>query len=671
MQHQWNNTQAGGPAPTKLSARLSLRIFWIVIGTIVVIFSGYEVVERLWLVDVDMRLLHVLHIIRGIATCVIAAILVAWYILRVGPSIFPAESLDTGASLKFAASDQSQREHFNYWFIRMRWLACIMAAVLTAVMVKVLKYLDEATFVPLIVLILCIAVSNIVYTLLLRKDRFVKRLPELQIGIDLMILTAMLHFSGGIENPIFLAYVFHIIIAGILLSRRKCYAIITFACILFSALAFAEMSGTIPHYTLLVFPHVDETEQDRTSESDGAIEAQHEAEEAQHLIHAAHNGVYVTSVVVFQFIVLALTGYFTVTIMDRSRADHGRLQTIRLRLERVLEATGVGFAIVDSSLRPVWLNEQIRDWLALSDEVEGKKSDRLDAWMGGEQGATARTFRDGLVRNESRQLTNSDGNKRFFDTTIAPLVNSAGEVFEVVELTQDVTEKKILESQAVQAGKMAALGTVAAGVAHEVGNPLASISTRLRLLEKHHDKSFLEESVKMLQSQIERIGRIVREISQFARPAKTQWSICRINVLVSETLTLLRFHRGAETTRIEGDLSGTIPDIMCEQDELIQVFLNLGLNAIEAMEHDGTLTVRTYAQDDEIHIEFSDTGPGLDDGIQSRLFDPFFTSKEGGSGLGLSIAHRIVTSYGGWIEATNRKGGGAQFTVVLPVRKPA
>ncbi len=650
MQYQWNDTRGGGPAPTKLSARLPLRICWIVIGTIAVIFSGYEVVERIWLVDADAGLLHLLHIVRGIATCVIVALLVAWYILRAGPSIFPSGPMDGGGPLEPAVSDLSQLEHFSHWFIRMRWLACTMAAVFAAVMVKLLKYLDDAAFAPLIALILCIAASNIVYTLLLRNDRFIKRLPELQIGIDLIILTAMLHFSGGIENPMFLAYVFHVIIGGILLSRRKCYAIIAFASILFSALAFAEMSGAVPHYTLLVFPH---------------------AEEEQHLIHAAHNGVYVTSVTVLQFIVLALTGHFTATIMDQLRADHGRLQTIRQRLERVLEATGAGFAIVDSGLRPVWLNEQIRDWLALSDEAAGEKSDRLSAWMGGEQGATARTFRDGLVRNESRQLTDGDGNKRFFDTTIAPLMNRSGDVFEVVELTQDVTEKKILENQAVQAGKMAALGMVAAGVAHEVGNPLASISTRLRLLEKHHDESFLKESVRMLQGQIERIGRIVREISQFARPAKTQWSTCRINVLVSETLTLLRFHGGAKTTRIETEMSGTIPDIMCEQDELTQVFLNLGLNALEAMEGDGTLTVRTYAHNDEIHIEFSDTGPGLGDDIRPRVFEPFFTSKEGGSGLGLSIAHRIVASYGGWIEAANRKEGGARFTVVLPVRKPA
>ena len=652
----------------RTSVKAPPSVFWILLGTTGVIFISYEIIERTWLTNADPRLIHILHIVRGLGTCIIVSLLAVWYVLRAGPSIFPSKPMDSSYSLIDEASQKERIEHFCSWFIRMRWLACVVATVLIVVIVKLLQYLDDETFFPLTSLVLCVVASNLIFGFLLRTNRLTRHLLELQIGTDLVILTAMLHFSGGIENSLLLVYVFHVIIGGILLSRRKCYAIVLMACTLFAILAFAEMSGAIKHYTLLIFPHSEETRYVEGVEEELLPEHGGVSGDGEHLLHAAHDPVYVTSIVLLQVLLLVFAAYFTVTIMEQLRGEHQRLQTVRQRLERVLQATGTGFTIVDRSLRPVWQNDQIKHWLNLAGGAAVDDTVRLDSWTGGKEGAAARTFKDGQVRYGSRQLIDEHGNKRFFDATVAPLVDETGGVYEVVELTQDVTEKKILQAQAVNAAKMAALGTLAAGVAHEVGNPLASMTTRLQLLEVKHDESFLKESVGLLQKQISRISRIVRDISQFSRPAQKEWSSCQINTLVLDTLTLLRFHRESKIAHIESQLAESLPEIMGVQDELAQVFLNLGLNALEAMEHEGTLTVSTLMRGREIEVEFADTGRGIAGDIQDRMFEPFVTGKEAGTGLGLSIAHRIIASYGGRIEARNIPEGGAAFTVILPLR---
>lgn len=626
------------------------RAFLIALGVIAFIFSTYELVERLWLTEIDMKLLHLFHIIRGISTSVVVGFLVGWYILKASPSIFPSVAAEI-SQLPMAEYDVEDRGiHFNLWFVRMRWLACVVATVLITLTVKVLEYLEEELFWPLILSVVCLAGTNVLYTLCIKRRWFIRYLRELQIGLDLVILTVLLHFSGGIENPLFFIYIFHVIIGGILLSRRWYHAIVGVASCLFTAMALAEMSGIINHYTLLVFPHL---------HSEGG---------ANELMCAAHQPLYVLSMVGSQIIILCLTAYFTTTIMERLRSQERHVQAVRQRLERVVQASGAGFTILDRELRPVWLNDRIKDWLNLSDDIIGQANVCFTDWMGGENGPAAQTFKDGEVRVVERQRIGTAGNKHFFQVTVAPLLDNTGEVYQVVELTQDITERKLLEAEMLHSAKMAVLGEMAAGVAHEVGNPLASISTRLRLLKEEHDEDFLQQSVHLLEREISRISRILHGVSQLARPAKNGWNNYHINSIVSETLNMLRLHRGAKRCRIHAELVETIPDTTGSKDELVQVLLNLGLNAIEAMPNGGTLTVRTSAAAGEIRVSFADTGEGMSEEVYSKIFTPFFTSKENGLGLGLCIAHSIISAHDGRIEVQSKPGAGSVITVVLPIR---
>ncbi len=542
---------------------------------------------------------------------------------------------------------EDQDFQLGMWFVHMRWIACGTSAGMICLFVWVLGYLPKAVFPPLAILVACLAATNILFRQCVLRNWLGRYLEEIQIGSDLFLLTAMLHYSGGIENPAMLAYVFHVIISGILLNRKKCYATVVLATALFGAMTLAEMVHILPHYTLEVFPH---------------------AVEEHGLFHAAHEPIYVMSVMILQAVLMSLTAYFTTTIMTRLRVEQRRAMFGRQRLHRVLQATGAGFAIYDQALRPVWLNDQIKKWLNLSDRIIGHRTRKFDRWVGKPSAPAAETFRDGQLRVVERQATDAQGEKRLFQVTVAPLLNASGEVYQVVELTQDITWRKRMDAEMMHSAKMAALGFLAAGIAHEVGNPLASIAVRLDLLEDNQDQAFLTESLQLLRKQIDRIARTIQDVSQFARRGEDDLETCQLNEVVGETLKMLRFHERTKRRRIQVELADALPATRMDRDQLAQVFLNLGLNALEAMDPEGILTIRTSKRGDEIFVEFADTGKGIDSEIRNRIFDPFFTTKDAGLGLGLSITRDLVQANGGRIDVESTEGHGSVFRVVLPIR---
>ncbi len=292
----------------------------------------------------------------------------------------------------------------------------------------------------------------------------------------------------------------------------------------------------------------------------------------------------------------------------------------------------------------------------------------LTKWIGGEKSPVIETFKDGQVRVIERQHIDSKDNKRIFQVTIAPLFNEKGEVYEVVELTQDITQQKLIEAEMMHSSKMAALGIMAAGVVHEIGNPLASISARLRLIKEHHDENFQQNSIELLEKEINRINHILRGVSQIARPGKTGWSDCEINSIVNQTLDVLKFDQRAKNCQIKSDLCDSVLQTMGSRDELLQVFLNLGLNALEKMPQGGTLLIKTRVAKGEIIVSFSDTGEGMSEEVISKIFTPFFSTKQQGLGLGLYIAYNIINAHDGRINVQSKVGTGTIITVVLPVR---
>jgi signal transduction histidine kinase len=225
--------------------------------------------------------------------------------------------------------------------------------------------------------------------------------------------------------------------------------------------------------------------------------------------------------------------------------------------------------------------------------------------------------------------------------------------------------------------KLASLGRLAAGVAHEIGNPLTSISTFAQLLREAATDEFAKSSLEVINTHIQRITDIVRRMSTFSRADSLTVRPVQLNDVLNSTLDLMRLDKRMKST-IEIALSqdGCLPLTMIDEGQIAQVFINLILNALDAMPEGGRLSVATrQGRDDQgresILTEFADTGVGIPREELEKIFDPFYTTKEAGkgTGLGLSLSYDIVKRFKGDIKVESEVGKGTTFTVVLPVEK--
>jgi signal transduction histidine kinase len=221
----------------------------------------------------------------------------------------------------------------------------------------------------------------------------------------------------------------------------------------------------------------------------------------------------------------------------------------------------------------------------------------------------------------------------------------------------------------VQADKLSSIGLLAAGVAHEVNTPLAVISTYAQMLAKQvaedSQKSLILEKIA---KQTCRASEIVNSLLNFSRTSTTSFGDVNLNRVVQETLSLLDHQLQKSGIEIRSHLEPDLPPIHGNAGKLQQVFLNLFLNARDAMAAGGALEVRTWSEAAGARIEVADTGHGIAPEHLHRVYDPFFTTKAArkGTGLGLSVSYGIIQEHGGSIEVANRRGGGARFRIELP-----
>jgi two-component system, NtrC family, sensor kinase len=256
---------------------------------------------------------------------------------------------------------------------------------------------------------------------------------------------------------------------------------------------------------------------------------------------------------------------------------------------------------------------------------------------------------------------------------ITPLVSKDQEQIGRLIIIDDVTDRAELEQRLVQADKLSSIGLLAAGVAHEVNTPLAVISTYAQMLAKQvADDSQKSLILEKIAKQTFRASEIVNSLLNFSRTSTTSYGGVSVNKVVQETLSLLEHQFTKSGIQIKTDLDPDVPLVHGNGGKLQQVFLNLFLNARDAMGAGGTLEVRTWAEGLGARVEVSDTGHGIAPEHLHRIYDPFFTTKgaKKGTGLGLSVTYGIIQEHGGSIEVSNRRGGGATFRVELPLAVP-
>ncbi len=394
-------------------------------------------------------------------------------------------------------------------------------------------------------------------------------------------------------------------------------------------------------------------------------------------------------------LLLALAGYVGIAIenaglyrsLQRKVEENERLKEFN---ENIVESINVGILAAD-------LEDRVESWNTQLEQLSGIPRDRAVGKRLGElfPGELAAQFE--RVRGETgihhiykfvwqpQAAVHAGGNgnghgnghhetartrEATFNVAIAPLVSKDQEQIGRLIIFDDITDRAELEQRLVQADKLSSIGLLAAGVAHEVNTPLAVISTYAQMLAKQvADDSQKSLILDKIAKQTFRASEIVNSLLNFSRTSTTSFGAVNLNRVIQETLSLLDHQLQKAGVQIKTEFDPGAPTIHGNAGKLQQVFLNLFLNARDAMPSGGALEVRTWREGTRARIEVADSGSGIAAEHLHRIYDPFFTTKalRKGTGLGLSVSYGIIQEHAGSIEVSNRPSGGARFRIELPL----
>ena len=240
-------------------------------------------------------------------------------------------------------------------------------------------------------------------------------------------------------------------------------------------------------------------------------------------------------------------------------------------------------------------------------------------------------------------------------------------------ILRDITESRKSTEETIQSERLNALTMLAAGVAHEIGNPLNSLNIQLQLLSRkmrklpESQRKDLVKSVDVAKEEIARLDTIIRQFLGAIRPARLERRLENVNHLVEESVRFLSAETTDRNIIVETELRSDLPLLDLDRTQIKQAFFNVIRNAFQAMKSGGILRIRTDMDDRFLSITFSDTGGGIPEAEMSKIFEPYFTTKAAGSGLGLLIVRRIVREHGGEIELLNDAGKGLSLSMKLPL----
>jgi len=259
-----------------------------------------------------------------------------------------------------------------------------------------------------------------------------------------------------------------------------------------------------------------------------------------------------------------------------------------------------------------------------------------------------------------------------FQESASPIFNEKREITGSVIVARDVTKQKRMEEQLIMTDRLASIGELASGIAHELNNPLTSVIGFSQLLMEGEVPEDIKKDLGIVYSEAQRAAAIVKNLLTFARKHAPVKQLSQVNTVIEDVLRLRAYEQKVNNIEVESRLAPNLPETMIDHFQMQQVFLNIVVNAEFAMQEAhqrGKLTIKTERFDGIIRITFTDDGPGISRENLKHIFDPFFTTKEvgKGTGLGLSICHGIVTEHGGKIYARSKEGMGASFIIQLPI----
>lgn len=369
-----------------------------------------------------------------------------------------------------------------------------------------------------------------------------------------------------------------------------------------------------------------------------------------------------------------------VLIIGKNVTEEKKREADLLRFYFVAQNTVNPLQITDLSGKMIYVNPAFVKTSGYSEEeligknpsVFGSKKYPKKFWDKMWNTITAGKVWVGEVENRKK-----NGDPFHTELLVSPIMNNDKQVIGFFGIHRDLTEKRNFERQLIHTQKMESIGTLAAGVAHEVGNPLASISALVQLILRTSDDPFTKEKLDLVKSQINRISKIIRDLVDFSRPSNYEMRLTDLNGNVKESIEIVQVGKKAKNITFKSDFDPNIAPIPMVADQLQQVFVNILINAVDSVadkaaqseSHKGMIKIKTSFDSEHVFITFEDNGQGIDEAHIVKIFEPFFTTKkEGkGTGLGLWVSIGIIQSFGGEIKVNSIPGEWTRFTVQLPI----
>jgi two-component system sensor histidine kinase PilS (NtrC family) len=467
---------------------------------------------------------------------------------------------------------------------------------------------------------------SLVTAVAVRRGRWTAPAVLIQVLGDLVIATVLVALTGGRDSPFTFTYSLAVISGAILLERR-------------GALALAA-AGSLVHA--------------------GVVLRVHEWLERGVAMPSRHAWFLLGSHVLALFLVAALAGYLSRQLsaaggaLSAREKDLHRLETLQAQ---ILACMPSGLVTCDARGHVTFVNRAASAILGVG--MEAGRGRRLEELLPGALHLGPRTSR--------RELTVRTGaGERILGLSITPLADEGEGALLIV--FQDLTELRRMEDGLRRADRLAALGTMSAQLAHEIRNPLAAMKGSAQLLGQ--DRAADAMTVKLtgvLVREADRLSRLVEDFLRFARPPTPSRREVWLDRLALETVDMLRSDPLARDVRLEVRMDGAPPRARVDPDQLQQVLLNLARNALQATGPQGLVRVALRREGGEVRLSVWNTGAPIPRADLPRLFEPFFTTREGGTGLGLATAHSIVRAHGGDIHVHSEEGAGTRFEVLLPL----
>lgn len=524
----------------------------------------------------------------------------------------------------------------------MRWLLISRPIIVTTILGTEIAVL-RGEAIPLSPLYSLIALSWLLsfgYWLLLKIRLPQRLLIYLQISLDAFLVTAIVHFSGGVFSQFSLLYFLVIIASSIFLLARGGFFLATLSTLCYCLLLWSEYRGLIPEpmARALSFP------------------------EATVYYLLLRGFIHSLSF----YLVAAMSGF----LAERLYLRVEELEDVKLTTDDILQGMGTGVISIDRTGEIGYFNRAAQEILGVSGELARGRP--LKEVLPERLGVMSELLLDALEKGIPRSrfetdILMEDGSKRPLGASTTRLVDREGKRRGALALFTDLTKIKATEERLRRADRMAAIGELSAGIAHEIRNPLASIRGSIELLSKGLNPSGEDRRLmELVLRETDRLNSFIENFLRFARESPSNLSKTDLVPLLDEVEELVRSHPNytAKVTIVRKSTDGkTLAS--ADREQISQVLLNLCLNSLVAMDWEGELTLSVKSRDDRVGVSVKDTGVGIPRDEITQIFEPFYSGKGNGAGLGLAIAQRIVGQHGGEIVVKSEVKAGTEFTVWL------